>query len=61
MEKKDASSMSNSEIKLYLETLNNEFEAKKAKLVELCKEIEDIQFEYTNAEIELKIRKNIYL
>lgn len=61
MEAKDTSKMSNSELKLYLTSLENEFEAKKAKLKEMCEELEDIQFEYSNAQNELKIRKNIYL
>jgi uncharacterized protein involved in exopolysaccharide biosynthesis len=61
MEAKDTSKMSNSELKLYLTSLENKFEAKKAKLKEMCEELEDIQFEYSNAQNELKIRKNIYL
>jgi len=59
MEKKDYSNMSNSEIRLALETLKNEYEAKKSKVVSICKEMEELENEYTKAEQELKIRKNI--
>ena len=54
MEKKDCKNMRNSEIKLYMETLNNEYEAKKNKIVGLCKEMEELEHWYKDAE-------NIYL
>ena len=61
MEKKDCKNMRNLEIKLYMETLNNEYEAKKNKIVGLCKEMEELEHWYKDAENELNIRKNIYL
>ena len=61
MEKNSCSEMSNSEIKIYMETLTNEYEAKKAKIIALCKELGQLENDYQNAERELKIRKNIYL
>ena len=61
MEKKDCSSMSNSELKIYIETLRNEFESKKAELAKICETMGDIENEYLSATHELEIRKNILL
>jgi hypothetical protein len=61
MEKKDCKILSNVELKLYLEVLNNSFEGKKQQLTKICEEMGEIEKEYLNAKHELEIRKNIYL
>ena len=60
METKKCSELSNSEIKEYLLTLENEFEAKKAKLREICEELKEIENAYIDAQNEIKIRKTIF-
>lgn len=60
MDNTDYSNMSNAELKLCLEKLQNEFEKKKADIVKLCKDLEEIQFKYNNANSELDLRKNIF-
>lgn len=52
--------MSNSELKLCIETLQNEFDAKKSELIKLCEEIEDIQKRYNDANREINGRKNVF-
>jgi hypothetical protein len=61
MNKVNYNEMSNSEIRMRIETLKNEFEAKKIKLRELCEEMDKIEKEYLDANNELSVRKNIYL
>jgi hypothetical protein len=61
METKDYSSLSNSELKLHIESLTNLFESKKNKIIKLCEELEDIEKEYLKATNEVKIRRDIYL
>lgn len=61
MNKVNYNEMSNSEIRMRIETLKNEFEAKKIKLRELCEEMDKIEKEYLAANNELSVRKNIYL
>ena len=58
MEKKDCASMSNSELKIYIETLRNEFESKKAELAKICETMGDIENEYLSATHELEIRNS---
>ena len=60
MDRTDYNNMTNTELKLCAETTLNEFFAKKAELVELCKEIEKIQKKYNDIEIEISLRKNIF-
>lgn len=60
MDRTDYNNMSNTELKLCAETVLNEFYAKKAELIELCKEIEDIQNKYNAIENEINLRKNIF-
>lgn len=60
MDRTDYNNMSNTELKLCIETLENEFEAKKSKLVKLCEEIEDIQTKYNDAKREINSRKNVF-
>ena len=61
MEKIDYGSMSNAELKLFIETSYNEFVALKAQMLELCKKMEDAQNKYNNANVELNNRKNILI
>lgn len=61
MEKKDFKNMSNSEVRIAMETLKNEYEAKKATLITICDEMELLENEYKRAEEELRIRKNIVI
>jgi predicted nucleic acid-binding Zn-ribbon protein len=60
MEKKDYTIMSNNDIKLHIQRLENEFETKKAQIKELCDELVEIENEYHKAENELNIRKTVY-
>lgn len=53
--------MSNAEIKLEIERLTNEFDAKKRKLVDLCDEMTKIEQQYMLAKKELDLRKNIFI
>jgi hypothetical protein len=61
MEKINCTDLSNSEIKLYMESLTNLFESKKIALTKICSEMDEIEKEYLQAKKELDIRKNIYL
>ncbi len=61
MAKENFQEMSNSEIRICLETLKNKFEAKKNEIVSLCQELEEIEKEYKNGEQELNNRKNILI
>lgn len=61
MEKKNYTEMSNAEIRLAMETIKNEYDAKKSKLVEICKEMEALEIEYRNAENEIRIRKEMII
>lgn len=60
METKDYTTMSNNEIKLHIQKLENEFEAKKIQIKSLCDELLEIENEYHKAENELSIRKTVY-
>ena len=61
MEKRNYKEMSNSELKLQIESLRNIFECKKNMLKNICEEMGEVEKEYLNATHELKIRKNILL
>ena len=61
MVEKNISEMSNIEIKIYLENLNNEFEGKKLKLKVICEEMDKLEREYLRAKNELEIRRNLYV
>ena len=54
---KDCKILSNSELKLYKLTLENEYEAIKAKINALEDELDRIDREYAKAENEEKIRR----
>ena len=60
MEVKNCSELSNSEIKEYIESLNNEFEAKKAKIKSLCEELAEIEHAYAAAQTEINLRRTIF-
>jgi hypothetical protein len=61
MGKKNYSEMSNSELKLQIESLTNMFESKKNMLKKICEEMGEIEKEYLKASRELDIRKNMFL
>lgn len=61
MKKEKYNEMSNAELKLSIETLNNEFMSKKTILLKLCEEMEIIEKKYLAAKQELENRRNIYL
>lgn len=61
MKKRNYKEMSNSELKLQIESLRNIFESKKNMLKNICEEMGEVEKEYLNATHELKIRKNILL
>lgn len=51
--------LSNNELKLYKLSLENEFEAIKAKIKELERTLDELSAEYRKAENEEKIRRTI--
>ena len=61
MKKENYNNMSNSELKLAIETLSNEFEAKKTQLVKICEEMDGIEKKYLAVKHELDNRKNLYI
>ena len=61
MKKIKYNELSNTEIKLRIEVLENSFESKKNELFKICEEMNNIEKEYLEAKHELEIRKNIYL
>lgn len=61
MKKIKYNELSNTEIKLRIEVLENSFENKKNELIKICEEMNNIEKEYLEAKHELEIRKNIYL
>ena len=46
MEFKNPSELSNSELKLYMLSMENEFEAIKAQIAKLCTSLEEVDNEY---------------
>lgn len=60
MDRTDYNNMSNTELKLCIETISNEFEAKKSELVKLCEELMEIQNRYNDADREINSRKNVF-
>lgn len=54
---KDCKKMTNNELKLYKLALENEYEATKAKIEVLEKQLDDLDREYLKAENEEKIRR----
>ena len=59
MKKRNYKEMSNSELKLQIESLRTILESKTNMLKNICEEMGEVEKEYLNATHELKIRKNI--
>ena len=57
---KDCKNMSNNELKLYKLSLENEYEAVKAKIAALEQQLDDLDREYVKAENEEKIRRTAF-
>ena len=57
---KDCKNMSNNELKLYKLSLENEYEAVKAKIAALEQQLDDLDREYAKAENEEKIRRTAF-
>ena len=60
MERNDYVNMSNSELKILLSTIENEFDAKKDKILRLCEELKALQLKHENVNNELSSRKNLF-
>ena len=61
MEFKDCKELSNAELKLYMNTLNDEFDVLKFKIKNMCDDLTKVDEEYNKAKNELQIRQqNIY-
>lgn len=60
MDRTDYNNMTNTELILALETLQNEFDAKKSAMLKLCEEIEEIQKKYNAINGEISLRKNMF-
>ena len=60
MEVKDCSELTNSELKLYIQSLEDEFSAVKAKIKSLCEDMEKIEAQYELAQNEINLRKTIF-
>lgn len=59
MEIKDIKNMTNSELRLYQKSLEDEYEVVKAKISELFKELDTMDMAYNKVEAELNNRKTI--
>ena len=59
MDFKNPSDLSNNDLKIYMLSLENEFEALKSKLKAAIDEIESVGREYDKCKNELSIRKKI--
>ena len=57
---KDCKTLSNNELKLYKLSLENEYEAVKAKITELERLLDELDREYLKAESEEKIRRTAF-
>lgn len=52
--------MSNSELQIALETIENEFEAKKNNILNICDELEKLKLKYDRIITEINSRKNAF-
>ena len=59
--KNNFNEMSNAELKLCIEVLENKFNSLKTKLISIGEEMEAIEKEYLKAKQELEIRKNLFI
>ena len=57
---KDCKNMTNNELKLYKLSLENEYEAVKAKIAALEEKLDELDREYLKAENEEKIRRTAF-
>lgn len=55
------SNMSNADLKLAIETLTNEFDAKKNQLIKICEEMDEVEKKYLAVKHELDNRKNLFI
>lgn len=60
MDRTDYNNMTNTELKLCIETIQNEFEAKKQEMIKLCEDMENIQNRYNAVNAEINIRKIVF-
>lgn len=60
MVQKNCKNLSNNELKLYKLSLENEYEAVKAKIAKLEEELDKLDREYEKAENEEKIRRTAF-
>lgn len=60
MDRTDYNNMTNTELKLCLETLENEFNAKKNEIEKLCDDLKEIQKKVRKVDNEISLRKNIF-
>ncbi len=60
MVQKDCKNLTNNELKLYKLSLENEYEAVKAKIMALEEELDKLDREYEKAENEEKIRRTAF-
>ena len=59
--KNNFNEMSNAELKLCIEGLENKFNSLKTKLISIGEEMGTIEKEYLKAKQELEIRKNLFI
>ena len=59
--KNNFNEMSNAELKLCIEALENKFNSLKTKLISIGEEMGAIEKEYLKAKQELEIRKNLFI
>ena len=60
MDRTDYNNMTNTELKLCIETIQNEFEAKKQEMIKLCEDMKNIQNRYNAVNAEINIRKIVF-
>lgn len=59
MDKIDCKKASNSELRLYQETLKNEYEVIKQQIQDMFKKLDELDVEYNKVENELNNRRNM--
>lgn len=60
MDVNEYNNMSNSELQIVLETIENEFEAKKNSILSICDELEKLKLKYDRIIAEINSRKNAF-
>ena len=61
MSKEKYNEMSNAELRITIETLENEFNNKKTQLITICGEMDEIERKYLAVKHELESRKNLFI